>query len=172
MSENNPYSTPESELEKKNADTTFDSDFELAGRGERLVAVIVDTIVRLGIFFAIAIPTGIWDSLMNGKEPESATLIMIFVVGFVAFFAINAYLLNHYGQTIGKRLLGIRIANLNGDKTGLWKIIFARYLPIEVLAQIPIAGGFIGLVDALMIFGSERRCMHDQIAGTIVVKAN
>jgi uncharacterized RDD family membrane protein YckC len=27
-----------------------------------------------------------------------------------------------------------------------------------------------GLVDSLIIFGSARRCLHDHIAGTIVVK--
>jgi len=31
---------------------------------------------------------------------------------------------------------------------------------------------FYGLVDILFIFGSERRCLHDLIAGTVVVKPN
>ena len=32
-------------------------------------------------------------------------------------------------------------------------------------------GGLVSLVDSLMIFGSDRRCLHDQIADTIVVNA-
>lgn len=169
MSEHNPYSTPNSAVTQDNKEST--DDFELAGRGERLVAAIVDTLVRVGIFFVIAIPTGIWASLMEGNDPDIGMSLVIFVVGFVSFILINLYLLNHYGQTIGKRLLGIRIANLDGEKTPGNKIIFARYLPIEAIAQIPLIGGFIALIDVLMIFGSERRCLHDQIAGTIVVKS-
>lgn len=170
MNENNPYSTPDSAVAHVEVEMISDGPV-LAGRGQRLVAVIIDTLIRIGIFFVIAVPTGIWAVLMQGKEPDTVTLIAVFLFGFISFIAINAYLLHHYGQTIGKRLLGIRIVDYDGGtQTGMWKIILARYIPVEVMAQIPIVGGLIGLVDALMIFGSERRCLHDHIAGTMVVK--
>jgi len=31
--------------------------------------------------------------------------------------------------------------------------------------------GFINLLDSLLIFGKERRCLHDYLAGSIVVNA-
>jgi hypothetical protein len=31
--------------------------------------------------------------------------------------------------------------------------------------------GLVGLVDALMIFGDEQRCLHDYLADSIVVEA-
>jgi hypothetical protein len=36
-----------------------------------------------------------------------------------------------------------------------------------VLAFVP----FYGVVDALLIFGEARQCVHDKIADTIVIKA-
>jgi len=38
-----------------------------------------------------------------------------------------------------------------------------------LVSQVPQVGGLIGLVDILFIFGKERRCLHDLLAGTRVV---
>ena len=66
----------------------------------------------------------------------------------------------------------MRIIGANdGRILSLGKIIGLRVLPISLAAHIPIVGGFVGLIDALFIFGSEKRCLHDYIAGTIVVDA-
>jgi uncharacterized RDD family membrane protein YckC len=40
---------------------------------------------------------------------------------------------------------------------------------MSLLSGIPYAGGLITLVDLLLIFGKERRCLHDLMADTIVV---
>jgi hypothetical protein len=37
--------------------------------------------------------------------------------------------------------------------------------------MIPFLGNFIALVDALAIFTSERRCLHDLVANTKVIEA-
>jgi uncharacterized RDD family membrane protein YckC len=44
-----------------------------------------------------------------------------------------------------------------------------RWLPVFALRFIPFLGGLAGLADALVIFGSDRRCIHDYIADTIVI---
>jgi uncharacterized RDD family membrane protein YckC len=41
---------------------------------------------------------------------------------------------------------------------------------VTLVSLIP-AGGFIVLIDALLIFKKDRRCLHDIVAGTRVVKA-
>jgi uncharacterized RDD family membrane protein YckC len=38
------------------------------------------------------------------------------------------------------------------------------------VALIPVIGGFLPLVDVLFIFRHDRRCIHDLLAGTNVVK--
>ena len=38
-----------------------------------------------------------------------------------------------------------------------------------ILGQLPLVGGFIGLIDALLIFREEKNCLHDDLAGTRVI---
>jgi hypothetical protein len=44
-------------------------------------------------------------------------------------------------------------------------------VPWWLVGLIPIAGAIISLVDTLLIFRSSHQCLHDQVAGTIVVAA-
>ena len=48
-------------------------------------------------------------------------------------------------------------------------MIGLRYLPTAVVTQIPLIGSILGITDILFIFGQERRCVHDLIAGTKVI---
>jgi uncharacterized RDD family membrane protein YckC len=68
-------------------------------------------------------------------------------------------------------MLGIRVVRRDGSHCGLARIFFARYLPVTLLGAVPFVGGLVSLVDALLIFRDDRRCLHDEIADTIVVKA-
>ena len=46
-----------------------------------------------------------------------------------------------------------------------------RYMPWHLGSNLPFIGWLLGLVNILMIFRADRRCGHDLIAGTQVVKA-
>ena len=81
-------------------------------------------------------------------------------------------LLARAGQTIGEEPAGHpRRAAATAATAGLARIFFARYLPVTLLGVVPFVGGLVSLVDALLIFRDDRRCLHDQIADTIVVRA-
>ena len=43
--------------------------------------------------------------------------------------------------------------------------------PVASAASIPVIGTVYGLLDVLLIFRASRRCLHDNIADTIVVTA-
>lgn len=45
-----------------------------------------------------------------------------------------------------------------------------RYVLNLFLSDIPFIGGFMPLIDVLLIFRKSRKCLHDDLAGTIVVK--
>ncbi len=73
-----------------------------------------------------------------------------------------------WGQSIGKRSVGIRVVVHDGQPAELWRIILLRN------AVPSIASAFcrpLTLIDVLFIFGAEHRCLHDYLAGTRVVKA-
>jgi uncharacterized RDD family membrane protein YckC len=135
--------------------------------------VIIDSLLfgALGILAAIMIPV-----LMpaGGGEPDPVVLgivISVMVAATVALLAVNLVLLHRHGQTIAKRWLSIRVVRSDGSHCALLRIIFARWLPVTVLGAIPLLGYAVSLADALFIFREDRRCLHDLIADTIVVRA-
>jgi len=50
------------------------------------------------------------------------------------------------------------------------RIVLWRAFPIAALRSVPVAGPWLWLLEVLPIFGNDRRCIHDMIAGTDVVK--
>jgi len=152
MPEINPYAAPVAEVEDAVSETG-----ELATRGDRFSANIVDTIA-----YALAFVAYILVTYMGGPEVLGGVLAAVIVL---ALIVVNVYWLNQNAQTLGKRLLRIRVARTDGSKPGLVRLIFGRGLSYWVLS-----GLRIGLIDALFIFGKSRRCVHDYIADTIVVK--
>ena len=75
------------------------------------------------------------------------------------------------GQTVGKKLLKIKIVRSDGTAADFQRIVVFRLLPVYLVQLVPVIGGFIGLLDVLFIFRSSRQCIHDQIADTIVINA-
>ncbi|MDF1667845.1 MAG: RDD family protein [Planctomycetota bacterium] len=71
------------------------------------------------------------------------------------------------GQTIGKKMLGIRIVNYHdGDNPGFVQAVLLRSCVTFLLANfIP----FFSMIDACFIFTDERRCVHDLLANTTVI---
>ncbi len=92
------------------------------------------------------------------------------VFGIVVYTLIHGYLLATRGQTVGKLLAKIRIVDYHTDQLlSLPKLIGIREFIVVLVVCIPFAGPFLNLVSLLLIFGSEKRCGHDLIAGTKVV---
>jgi uncharacterized RDD family membrane protein YckC len=100
--------------------------------------------------------------------------LLVGLFGFLSLAGLavwNCIWLQRYGQTVGKRVLHIRIVRSNGERASLGRIFGLRYLPMILLGAIPKLGVLITLADYLLIFRESRKCLHDQIADTIVVKA-
>ncbi|MGY1521775.1 RDD family protein [Luteimonas sp. A482] len=164
MNEQNPYGSPEAVV----ADL---GDTNLAGRGERLGAAIIDTLILLVILVPLMFVGGYWQVAMSGGgEIPFGTALLWAAVGFAVFVAVQWVPLNANGQTWGKRMLGIRIVDMDGDKPPIGRLIGLRYLPVQLVTNVPVVGMVLALVNVLLIFRGDRRCGHDLIAGTQVVK--
>ncbi len=90
-------------------------------------------------------------------------------IGYLVYICFNAYFL-WTAQTVGKKLMGVRIARLDGRKASFGAIIFIRMLAFFILTLIPFVGWAIGVINYCFIFRSDRRMLHDLLAGTVVLK--
>ncbi|GAA3919997.1 RDD family protein [Luteimonas lutimaris] len=170
MDEQNPYRGPDAAVAE------FSSADELAGRGARLGAAIIDGIIMLVILLPLMFMGGYWATAMAaaeaGQQVGFATTLLWVAIGFIVFAVVQAAPLNANGQTWGKKLLKIKIVDLDGQKPPLGRLLGLRYLPVQAVGVIPLLGSVIQVVNVLLIFRNDRRCGHDLIAGTKVVHAD
>ncbi len=136
----------------------------MAPRGTRFSANLVDNFaVLLPAMIAIVVGAAV------SPPPESGLgLVVVLGVALSAVVSLGAQIAAQitWGQSIGKRMLGIKVVRTNGDPIELWRLILLRNVVVHVVAQLC---GLMGLVDALLIFGDEQRCLHDYIADSRVV---
>ena len=93
------------------------------------------------------------------------------LAGLIAFIWLNVMFVSRNGQSIGKKITGIKVVRSDGSKASLGWIFWLRNVIGAVLGLIPMVGYAFALVDSLMIFGQPRQCLHDKFADTIVIKA-
>ena len=159
----NPYAAPAARVTDEQT-----AELVKSSRWIRLGAVLLDSavIVVPAILLAIALPAAGLD------QRGSAAMNILFGVlglGIIAFVIYQFYLLYANGQTLGKKLLGIKIVRSDGSRAGFWRIIGLRYFLPGLIGAIPLVGVVFSLADPLFIFGETKRCLHDMIADTIVV---
>lgn len=142
---------------------------DLAGRGARLAAAIIDGLVFGVAMWAVATVSGI--SLFNPESVMSVGYWAAYAVTMLAFLALQGALLHLRSQTLGKIALGIRIVRRDGSRAGVGRLVGLRLLPAWLVGLVPFVGPLISLIDCLLIFRDSRRCLHDDIADTIVVRA-
>lgn len=172
MDEHNPYADPTTRI----ADAADGPPDALAGRGVRLGAAILDGLLLLAIALPIQWFGGFLPAVMNasrsGYSLPFTTLLLWGAIGIAIFIAVQGLPLHRTGQTWGKRVLDIRIVDLQGNKPPLLRLLALRYLPLQIVSQIPVLGVIAALVNPLLIFRADRRCGHDLIAGTKVIVAH
>lgn len=162
----NPYAAPISPQYQQPMGFGADMGMQqpLAGLGARFAGALVDGLAMM----ALAIPGFIMLASANGS-PDEAVMLLGIGAPILVVTIVQWYLIATSGQSIGKKLLGTKIIKMDGSDVDFVSGVILRSWVTGALAQIPIAGGIIGLVDALMIFGDERRTLHDRIAGTQVI---
>ena len=145
-----------------------------ADRGTRLVATILDGIVIAVMVYmpfmvaaimvgAIGRATGIG----NDVGPLFLAIGSLGIVGFIVWCWLTIKYVRSNGQTIGKKILGIKVVRTDGSAISLGRIFWLRNVVNGLISIIPLYG----IIDALFIFGESRQCVHDKIADTSVVKA-
>ncbi len=168
----NPYASTVTELQRPTG-PLLSVNQTLAGRGERLLASIVDGVILVVVFLPIMMVVGVVLAIagvaVDGLTFEIISTVLSFVFLAMTFLAINGYLLANRGQTIGKYLMKIRIVDSNGQIPEFYGLFLKRYVAIWLISFIPFFGRLFGIANVLAIFRASRRCIHDEIADTNVV---
>jgi uncharacterized RDD family membrane protein YckC len=164
----NPYAPPQAEVR----DTVHQGESELAGRGARLGAALLDSLIG-GIFVAPLLIGADFQAMATGayRNAFSSTGLTFGGLGIAILLGITAYLVYKNGQTIGKKIVGIKVVRSDFSRASFARIFWLRNVVNLIPSAIPFIGNFYGLVDSLFIFGERRQCVHDKIADTVVVNA-
>ena len=147
---------------------------QYAGFWIRLVAVLIDGII-LGIISGIvqAVFGGVFGvALLTGPQEPSPTTAGLFVgiFGAMVFIIVAIDIVYYvgltatYGATVGKRVLGLKVVDTNGQKIGFGKAALR-----EVIGKW-ISGLVFGLGYLWVAFDEKKQGWHDKIAQTYVVK--
>jgi uncharacterized RDD family membrane protein YckC len=178
----NRFAPPRAEVDDQH---DIQAEMVDASRGARLLAIFIDglppAVIGIGIAAAVAMPAyqsykqahvpGIEPPPLGSANHMTMTWAWLAGLAMLAFFIYSAVLVYRYGQTFGKRMMGIRVVRTDGSRVTFGRFIFLRWLPLAVVGAIPIVNIVAGLLDPLLIFRDTRQCLHDNIADTKVVTA-
>lgn len=164
-----------------------------APMGRRVVAYLIDRFFVYGATMAAAIPY-IWTQIMEvlgNLEVDSDTSILDFYADFFAalgaggifrlaavvagifFAASGAYTIPQtaiWGQTIGKRITGLRVVARDGGLRVGWAAALWRWCLPSVVSFAWGVGSALSVGAYLWaLTNPERRGLHDMVAGTTVV---
>lgn len=128
-----------------------------AGFWIRLVAFIIDGIIIGVIQFLLSF---IFGDLMDTETNPTSSSVINLILTIIYFGWYQSY---NNGQTLGKKITGIRVTTLDGNK-----VSFGRMLLREIIGKT--ISALILLIGFLMAAGSSKRALHDRIASTIVVR--
>jgi phage shock protein A len=128
---------------------------------ERLVAQLIDGAAYTGVGLAGYITWGV----VGMASPFLGAIAGMSIP--LAFMGYQWYLLSEKGQTVGKQVMGLKIVDAeSGGNPGFVKTVVMRNWITKALCALPVYP----LLNAAPIFWNPRRCLHDYIAGTVVVK--
>ena len=95
--------------------------------------------------------------------------LRVFFLGVASYLMLNGWLLWQRGQTLGKYWLKLKMVNSqDGKKVALWKLICLRAVFFGLPHVALIGFWYLVLIDWFFLFGKDRRCLHDLVAGTLV----
>ncbi len=131
--------------------------FTAAGAGERLLAFIIDTAIKIGYLLVLNWTFGAFESMDEWSQIAINT-VLSFPVMF--YTLVLESLLE--GQTVGKRALKIRVVKIDGYQASLADYVvrwFFRIVDIYIF----------GLGFFVIMFSKKQQRLGDMVAGTAVI---
>ncbi|MFD3516684.1 RDD family protein [Streptomyces sp. NPDC058657] len=152
----------------------------LASFGKRLVARIIDLLIVMIPLAIIGIPFGTYKRITETTddfgdtitEVSSGSGLVFQLISFAAYLAYDALLTQKNGQTLGKRVMGLRVAMLNDGTVPASGAAWTRaaVLMLPALLCCPCLWWLINLV-MIGVDKPYKQGIHDKAAKTVVVTA-
>ena len=165
---------------------TLNKKIERVGFGKRLGSSLLDFTISLlpgiilGIYAGAAIAAFLLDFFYDEAQLETiqagfsgeiaATIIgLVASLAGIAFTSVFFYVLEGFtGQTPGKMILGITVANMNGKKATIDKLLLRAF--IKIIGSFFGIIGFIIFIGCFLVLGEKKQALHDIICKTAVYK--
>jgi uncharacterized RDD family membrane protein YckC len=140
---------------------------KLATRTSRLLAVLLDGLFGLIPYFIAGIV--FFAAILFGTEGVTAYNIGYGTASILSFvyLVIQIESLARHAGTIGKRVMGIYIADFESGMPSTWvQNLLVRGILWGLLASLTL--GILYIVDIFFLFREDQRCLHDLVAKTVV----
>ena len=141
-------------------------NFVAASAGERIGAYLIDGAIKLSYIFVISMVFFYWlnfDKMMSGLDSWSRIAIFIIIYFPAIIYSITLESIFE-GQSLGKKLLKIKVVKIDGYQAG-----FGDYLIrwLFRIVELSIGNGIIALIA--MIVNKQNQRLGDMAAGTAVI---
>jgi uncharacterized RDD family membrane protein YckC len=133
-----------------------------ASFGLRATAILIDYILTLVVFGLFLLLTSIFRNLLPSIANLFSIIGYLATIGFIVWNRI--FLCVKEGQSLGQKLVGIKIINKDGSAPGY------RTIALRHLVGYPLSFFCAGLGFLWMIIDPKQRGWHDKLAGTLIVK--
>lgn len=171
----------------------IDLEFESPEFHRRLIAWIIDLFIQV---FYLIIAGKFYEAIRSGKRFEiddsydSWAIGLLFILPFFLYHVVSEITMN--GQSIGKKIMHIRVVNENGGKASIsqylvrWLIRTSDYSILLIIFYLPYAaaygfsavyaiiGSILLLLSDIILVASTKKAQRlgDILAGTILIRTN
>ena len=184
-----------SEINLSDLSKTEVVDVYIASPWARVAAYLLNSLFTVLIFspFFLAL---ISDSDENGETFSESSLsetsdftviaLLISLAAYLVFGIFQLYYMSRDGQSLGKKIMGIRVLKSDGNNPGfegtvlirevVWALVVGVVVTFVSLVTSDIGGNLVSLLIAfinfIMLFSvkRDRRTLYDMLADTVVVK--
>lgn len=110
-----------------------------------------------------------WNELLASPGDRLLAYIVDFVLSAITLgiYGIVWLIMAHFGSSVGKRVVGIKVVKADGGQPGCITGVLLREIIGKLISSIIILLGFIWI-----IFDDKRQGWHDKIAETYVVRTD
>jgi uncharacterized RDD family membrane protein YckC len=137
-----------------------------AGFWFRFLAWLIDTLISCAVFFPLGIVIGLL-MVASGSNPNSGDMLLVrlstnglsIVAGWLYYSLCES---SSWQGTVGKKVLGLRVTDLNGNRISFGKATGRHFGKI-------LSGLILGVGFVMIAFTEQKQGLHDMLAGTLVV---